>query len=101
MLLTDELVCSYGSCLQARNPVTKYLQVPNITGAVPLQYSVYSDLDILTGPSSYTCASANRGDAYKLNVLPLRSGSSWGSISFVTEEGQYCWYSIEVGWDFP
>jgi hypothetical protein len=69
------------------------VQVPNITGTVPLAYSVYSDLECLSGPASF---SASRGDTYKLAVTPLVAGSQWGSISFVTEDGQYCWYSLEV-----
>ncbi|KAF6261116.1 hypothetical protein COO60DRAFT_1637017 [Scenedesmus sp. NREL 46B-D3] len=72
------------------------VQVPNITGAAPLAYSVYSDLECLSGPSSFTCSSASRGDTYKLAVAPLVAGNQWGSISFVAEDGQYCWYSLEV-----
>jgi hypothetical protein len=81
---------------QARSTATKRVQAPNITGTVPLAYSVYSDLECLAGPSSFTCSSASRGDTYKLAVTPLVAGSQWGSISFVTEDGQYCWYSLEV-----
>jgi hypothetical protein len=82
--------------LQARSTAAKRVQVPNITGTVPLVYSVYSDLECLSGPASLSCSSASRGDTYKLAVTPLVAGSQWGSISFVTEDGQYCWYSLEV-----
>lgn len=85
-----------GSLPQARSTATKRVQVPNITGAVPLAYSVYSDLECLSGPAAFTCSSASRGDTYKLAVTPLVAGSQWGSISFVAEDGQYCWYSLEV-----
>jgi hypothetical protein len=70
--------------------------VPNITGALPLQYSVYADADWLTGPATLNCASASRGDTYKLSVCPLVSGTHWGSITFMAPDGNYCWFSVEV-----
>eukprot|EP00878_Enallax_costatus_P039535 GHUV01045336.1.p2 GENE.GHUV01045336.1~~GHUV01045336.1.p2 ORF type:complete len:124 (-),score=23.00 GHUV01045336.1:89-460(-) len=90
---SDAIACHV---MQARSAVTKRLQVPNITGALPLVYNVYADLEILSGPATHSCTSTNRGDTYKLSITPLRSGNSWGSVSFVTEDGQYCWYSVEV-----
>lgn len=83
-------------CPQARSPSVKRLQVPNIAGSLPLQYSIYVDADWLSGPATMDCASANRGDTYKLTACPLTSGVHWGSISFVAPDGQYCWYSVEV-----
>lgn len=82
---------------QARSQTTtKRLQVPNIIGSLPLLYNVYSDADWLSGPATLSCASANRGDTYKLSVCPLTSGTHWGSITFMAPDGQYCWYSLEV-----
>lgn len=82
--------------LQARSETLRRLQVPNIMGSLPLQYSIYADADFLTGPATLNCASANRGDTYKLSVCPLTSGTHWGSISCVAPDGNYCWYSVEV-----
>lgn len=82
--------------LQARSEVMKRLQVPNIIGSLPLQYSVYTDADWMSGPATMACASATRGDTYKLSVCPLVSGTHWGSITFMAAE-DYCWYSVEVG----
>lgn len=84
--------------LQARSPTLKRLQVPNIVGSLPLQYSVFADADWLSGPDTLNCASASRGDTYKLSVCPLVSGTHWGSITFMSPDGSnYCWYSVEVG----
>lgn len=82
--------------LQARSSTLKRLQVPNIVGTLPLQYSVLADADWLSGPATLNCASANRGDTYKLSVCPLVSGTQWGSLTFMAPDGNYCWYSIEV-----
>jgi hypothetical protein len=70
--------------------------VPNISGTLPLQYSVYADADWLSGPATLNCASASRGDTYKLSVCPLVSGTHWGSITFMAPDGNYCWFSVEV-----
>lgn len=74
----------------------KRLQVPNVLGSLPLAYSVLADADWLSGPTTLSCASANRGDTYKLSVCPLTSGTHWGSITFMAPDGQYCWFSVEV-----
>jgi hypothetical protein len=70
--------------------------VPNIIGTLPLQYSVLADADWLSGPATLNCASANRGDTYKLSVCPLVSGTQWGTLTFMAPDGNYCWYSVEV-----
>lgn len=82
--------------VQARAQTLKRIQVPNIIGSLPLQYSVYADADWFSGPASLSCASASRGDTYKLSVCPLVSGTHWGSITFMAPDGNYCWYSVEV-----
>jgi hypothetical protein len=82
--------------VQARAQTLKRLQVPNIIGSLPLQYSVYADADWFSGSASLSCASANRGDTYVLSVCPLVSGTHWGSITFMAPDGNYCWYSVEV-----
>lgn len=89
-------VCYGLLTVQARAQTLKRLQVPNIIGSLPLQYSVYADADWFSGPASLSCASANRGDTYKLSVCPLVSGTHWGSITFMAPDGNYCWYSVEV-----
>ncbi|KAF8055917.1 CFAP47 [Scenedesmus sp. PABB004] len=96
---------------EARSPASRRLQVPNITGALPLVYSVFADLDALSGPATHACTSTNRrgpalaaphtapppgGETYKLGVLALRSGTTWGTVSFVAEDGRMAWYSVEV-----
>ena len=57
--------------VQARTTAVQRLLVPNISGSVPLQYSVYADLDCLSGCPTHTCTSTARGDAYKLQVSLL------------------------------
>lgn len=42
---------------QARCPVQRRLQVPNLTGQLPLVYEVLCDLDCLEGPSTLQCTS--------------------------------------------
>jgi len=80
--------------------VSRRVQVPNVTGTLPLLYSVYVDLDCMSGPTTLACSS-NRVDTYKLCVMPLLSGTYWGSISFVAPDGNYCWYSVEVTRGLP
>eukprot|EP00775_Hariotina_reticulata_P012144 gene12144-12282_t len=80
---------------QARSQVSRRVQVPNVTGSLPLLYNVYVDLDCMSGPTTLACSST-RADTYKLCVTPLLSGTYWGSISFVAPDGNYCWYSVEV-----
>jgi len=37
---------------QARSPLQRRVQVPNLTGALPLVYTVLCDLDCLEGPET-------------------------------------------------
>lgn len=72
--------------------------MPNIIGSTPARFDVMCDLDCISGPEAFTCAST-RGDSYTFTVNPLRSGVFQGTLSFVAPDGQYCWYSLEVrGW---
>ncbi|KAI8473771.1 MAG: hypothetical protein J3K34DRAFT_497953 [Monoraphidium minutum] len=81
---------------QARCPVQRRLQVPNLAGALPLAYSVMCDLDCLEGPDTLACASARSPENYKFIVCPSRSGTFMGMLSFVAPDGNYAWFGIEV-----
>jgi hypothetical protein len=52
-----------GVAPQARVPVQRRLQVPNLLGALPLTYSVLCDLDCLEGPEVLQCTSTRSGRA--------------------------------------
>jgi hypothetical protein len=34
---------------------------------------------------------------YKFAINPIRSGTFMGTLSFVTSDGNYLWFAIEVG----
>jgi hypothetical protein len=51
-------LCTLSPTAQARCPVQRRVQVPNLLGALPLAYSVLCDLDCLEGPDTLACTSA-------------------------------------------
>jgi hypothetical protein len=70
---------------QARCPVQRRVQVPNLTGRLPLAYAVLCDLDCLEGPEALQCTSTRWGGSccwaaarHKYNHKPPATlGTSW------------------------
>jgi hypothetical protein len=56
---------------------------------------VITDMECLSG-SETLLVEAVGGGSYKLIVCPHKSGTFLGTIGFMSEAGQYAWFSVEV-----
>lgn len=59
-------VAPLGHDLQARQPVTRAMAVPNIVGA-PVEYQVFCDMDVVSGPEKIKCPSS-QAVSYKVRA---------------------------------
>ena len=76
----------------------KFLQ--GNSSASVVDYRVESNVPYVSGPSQIQ-ATLNQASKYDLVVQPKCSGNFGGSVSFISPDGQYLWYSIEIHASIP
>ncbi|KAK9844614.1 hypothetical protein WJX74_004677 [Apatococcus lobatus] len=79
----------------ARTSLTRTLLVPTLTPVQSTSYKVLCDLAMLSGQAKLVVPSAGRA-GYTMSLQPHTYGDFLGSIVFLTDAGEYCWYMIEV-----
>lgn len=78
----------------ARRRVKHKVPVPSITGYEGAELRVESDLPYIFGEPLVRRRTDE--DMYRFEVKPQREGVFSGSITFITSDGRYAWYTVEV-----
>ena len=78
----------------ARESVSHTFKLRN-KRTVDMVYSIESDLPNVSGASSIK-VKANQSAEYTLSMKPKQTGIYRGSVSFVSQDGRFVWYAIEL-----
>ena len=96
--VADEPLCEGTVIIDAvaRRKSVQSFVVPNVFGASrSVIYEVSSDLDFVGGTPQCSVPAGGEG-YYDMELSPLSSGVSRGTLTFTASNGYYCWFALEV-----